>query len=298
MELRHLRYFVAVAEELHFGRAARRLHVVQSAVSQQVQKLEQEVGVELLSRSRRRVSLTEPGRAFFEQAQRILSDADDAVVIARRAAAGETGRLRVGYVDGAVYLRLPEILRRYRERHPEVTLRIMELSRGAQREALRRGRLDVGLFALPEEHTDLDSERVAVTPLVAALPDSHPLGHRRSLRLQELKGEPWILFPRRVGSYYLELVLAACAAAGFSPNIVQEAGQLNTLAALAGAGLGVTLLPRSVAERQNAGIVALPLAGDPPLLPLHVVWRRGRLSSTAERFLEAAVGVRDGAVAA
>lgn len=294
MELRHLRYFVTVAEELHFGRAARRLHIVQPALSQQIQKLERELGVVLLNRSKRRVSLTEPGRAFLEEARRTLSDAEGAMAAARRAAAGRTGRLRVGYVDLAIFLLFPDILRAYRERYPGVDLEIIELSRQEQREALDRRELDVGFYAYREGEGDFNAERIAEDPLFAVLPEGHPAARADRVPLAVLSDEPWVLFPRNLRSRYLELVLEACAAAGFTPRVEQEAGRMNTLAALVGAGLGVTLLPRSVAGLSRARIAVRPLSDNAPALPQDVIWRRGDLSPAASNFVAVARQVRDG----
>lgn len=285
MELRQLRYFVAVAEELHFGRAAERVHVVQPALSQQIKKLERELGVVLLSRTRRRVSMTEPGRAFLEEARRVLGHVRTAVEAARRAAEGETGRLRLGYVDWAIYLQLPETLRAYRERYPAVDLQIAEMGREAQQEAFSRGELDVGLFAYREGEGDFSFERVVSDPLMVVLPDTHRATKEKRVRLETLADDPWVLFPRAIRSRYLEVVVEACAAAGFVPRVEQEAGEMNALAALVGAGFGVTLLPSSVAMRPMAHIAVRPLVGVAPELPQDVVWRTHELSPSAAAFV-------------
>lgn len=285
MELRHLRYFVAVAEELHFGRAAARLHVAQPALSQQIQRLERELGVMLLARTKRRVVLTEPGRTFLEEARRTLSSAEGAVFAARRAAAGEVGLLRVGYVDLATWLTFPPILRTYRERFPTVHVALTELHREPQRLALERGDLDVGFFSLRERDRGLSGALVALDPLVAALPAGHPAARLTALPLAALSEEPWVLFPRDLKTSYVELVLESCAAAGFTPQIAQEASQLHTLSGLVGAGVGVTLLPSSIATAPRAGVVFRPLQGDGPHLPMHVIWRTGDVSPTAAQFL-------------
>jgi DNA-binding transcriptional LysR family regulator len=293
VELRHLRYFVAVAEELHFGKAAQRMHVVQPALSQQIQRLERELGVRLLARTKRRVSLTEPGRVFLEEARRTLAGARKAIDAARGAAAGESGRLRVGYVDGAIYMSLPEILRSYRERYPGVSLQITELEREEQLEAFDRDELDVGFFAYREGEGDFGHEGVAAHPLVVVLPDTHAAAGRKRVRLETLSEDPWVLFPDRFRSRYLELVHEACATAGFRPRVVQEAGKMNTLAALVGAGLGVTLLPSELARRPRAGVVVRRLAGRAPVLPLDLVWRTRELAPTAVQFLAVVREVRD-----
>lgn len=293
MELRHLRYFVAVAEELHFGRAARRVHVAQPALSQQIQKLERELGVLLLARTRRRVALTEPGRAFLEEARRTLSNAEEAITAARRAAAGETGRLRIGYVEWAVDLFLPAVLRRYRERFPHVELEITEMHREPQREALIRGELDLGFFAAREVEREFATELLAADPLVAVLPDSHPAARRRRVPLEALEDDAWVLFPRHLQTEYLEIVLQACASAGFVPHVVQETGEFNTLAALVSAGLGVSLLPHVIASRPRSHVAVRSLTGTAPVLSHHAVWRRDSLSPAAGQFLTIARELRD-----
>lgn len=291
MELRHLRYFVAVAEELHFRRAAERLHVVQPTVSQQIKKLESELGVMLFLRDKRRVALTSAGRAFLEEARRTLDDAERAKIAARRAALGKTGRLRVGYVDGAVFFCLPAILRQYRERYPEVDLQITEMSRRRQQKALEHGELDVGFYAFREGEGDFTAELVDAQPLLAVLPANHAAAVENPLALARLRNEPWVLFPPSLRSRYLELVLEACTAAGFSPRVEQEASQVNTLAALAGAGFGVTLLPESVVKTPRDDIVVRSLEGTAPVLPLHVVWRTADLPPAAATFVTTAASV-------
>jgi DNA-binding transcriptional LysR family regulator len=284
VELRHLRYFVAVAEELHFGRAAARLHVAQPALSQQIQSLERELGVQLLTRTKRRVSLTEAGRTFLAEGRRTLSAADGAVRAAQRAAHGETGRLRVGYVDLATWLTFPPILRRFRERHPAVDVTLTQLHREPQREALLRGDLDVGFFSLRAEDRGLCGELVAEDPLVVALPDGHPAADLTSVPLRVLAEDPWVLFPSELRTSYVELALSSCAAAGFAPRVVQEASQLHTLSGLVSAGVGVTLLPQSIAAAPQTGVVFRPLTGMKLMLPMHLIWRDGDLPPTGERF--------------
>ena len=288
MELRHVRYFVAVAEELHFGRAALRLNIVQPALSQQIQHLERELGVMLLARTKRRVALTEPGRAFLAEARRTLANADSAVRAARSAAAGEVGRLRVGYVDLTTWSILPAVLRTYRQRFPKVQLALVELHREPQRDALLRGDLDVGFFSLRENEGPFAGARVVDDPLVVALPATHALARRRRVPLAALAEIPWVLFPRELKTLYVELVLSACVTSGFVPRVVQEASQMHTLCALVSAGFGVSLLPSAVAHASPADIAFRPLTGRSPRLPLDVVWREGDLSPAGTQFVDVA----------
>lgn len=293
MELRHLRYFVAVAEELHFSRAAQRLHLAQPALSQQIKQLEKELGVLLLSRTKRRVALTEPGRAFLREARRTLESADQAVRAARRASRGEVGMLRVGYVDLATWLAFPAILRRFRQTFPSVDVTLVELHREPQREALVRGDLDVGFFTLSERDEGLAGVPIANEPLVLALPLEHPRIADDRIALSDLVEENWVLFPRELRTVFVELILSHCREAGFVPRIVQEASQLHALAGLVSAGVGITMLPQAMAATPRQGVAYRPLA-DAPILPLHVVWPVGNQSPAAAQFVAIASAFRNG----
>jgi len=286
MELRHLRYFVAVAEELHFGRGAARLRVAQPALSQQIKQLERELGVELLARTKRRVTLTEPGRLFLVEARRTLAQAAGAADVARRAAAGAAGRLRVAYVDIALWGVLPAVLRAYRERHPRVALTLVERMPARQLAALRTGELDVGIGPPPPPAGPFGSEPVSDDRVVVALPADHPLAARDSVALGELATEPWVMVPTRVPSRLGNLVLMACARAGFTPRVAQEARQLNTLVALVSAGLGVTLAPSAAERVPRAGVAFRPLRDMDLRLPLVAAWHRADARPTVASFLE------------
>jgi DNA-binding transcriptional LysR family regulator len=293
MELRHLRYFVAVAEELHFGRAAERLHVAQPALSQQVQALERELGVPLLARNRRGVALTEPGRLFLVEARRTLAQAAAAADVARRAAEGRAGRLRIGYVDVALWGVLPAVLRAFRDRHPGVAVTLHERLPHQQLAMLRAGTLDVCVGPPPPAGT-ADSAPVSDDAVVVALPDGHPLAEREAVALAELAGEPWVMVPARVPTRLGRVVLAACAEAGFTPRVAQEARQLDALVALVSAGLGVTLVPSAAERVRRAGVTFRPLRDSSLRLPLVAAWRRGEPPPTAASFLGVLREVVDG----
>src|SRR4051795_636425 len=183
MELRHLRYFIAVAEELHFRRAAERLHMSQPPLSQQIRQLEEEIGAQLLSRNQRKVELTAAGVAFLERAREILDSVEDAARQARRVQRGEGGRLAVGFVGSAMYSFVPELLRAFRDHAPDITLRLQELGTSEQLRQLEDGRLDVGFVRLPRARPELTFETVLEEPVVAALPDTHRLAQRSLLTL-------------------------------------------------------------------------------------------------------------------
>src|SRR4051794_8236482 len=196
MELRHLRYFVVVAEELHFRRAAERLHMSQPPLSQQIRALEEEVGATLPSRNQRRVELTAAGAAFLERARDILAAVEDAALEARRVQRGEVGRLAIGFVGSAMYSFVPELLRAFHEQAPDIALRLHELGTTEQLRQLENGRLDVGFIRASRPHPELKIETVLQEPVVAALPDLHPLAARTLLTLDDLEGQPLVLLSR------------------------------------------------------------------------------------------------------
>jgi DNA-binding transcriptional LysR family regulator len=284
VELRHFRYFIAIAEELHFGRAAARLRVAQPSLSQQVKQLEQELGVELLARTRRNVTLTEPGRLFLVEARHTVRQAANAARVARRAAAGDVGRLRVGYGDAALWGVLPAVLRAYRERHPGVALTLRELLPAQQMAGLRAGTLDVGIGP-PTTAPSVDTHPFSDDPFVVALPAEHPLAARPAIELADLARERWVLVPTRAPSRIGDVVLTACAAAGFTPRVDQEARQLDALVALVSAGLGITLVPGTAERVGRPGVVFRPLAGLDLRFPLVATWRREGTAPTVASFV-------------
>jgi DNA-binding transcriptional LysR family regulator len=286
MELRHLRYFVAVAEELHFGRAAQRLHVAQPSLSQQIKQLERELGVLLLARTKRRVALTEPGRLFLAEARRALAQVATAVEVARGAEAGEVGRLRVAYVDSALWGALPEVVRTYRERYPRVALTLLERLPTQQLAGLRRGDLDVAIGPPPPATAPVETAPVTEEGVVVALPAGHRLAGRDAVDMAELAEDAWVLIPARVPSRLRTLALGAAAAAGFTPRVAQEARELDALVALVSAGLGVTLVPVSVARVARPGVVFRPVRGEDLTFRLVALWRRGRSRPALATFLE------------
>ena len=273
VELRQMRYFVAVAEELHFGRAAERVGIAQPPLSQQIQRLEAELGVQLFIRNRRRVQLSEPGRVFLDEARAALRQAERAVDAVQRAARGEAGRLRVGFVGSATFAVMPPILRRFREHFPAVDLTLSELSTTQQVEALREQRIDIGFVRPPLVADDLALEIIAREPLVAVVPSDHRLAGGGTIRLADLAGEPFVLFPHSFGPGLHAQIVGVCQRAGFNPRIVQEAVALPTIVSLVSVGIGVSLLPASIQHLPWAGVSYHPLAGDSPQAELALAWR-------------------------
>ena len=287
MELRHLRHFVALAEEEHFGRAAERVFVVQQALSNSIRNLEEEVGVPLVSRTTRRVQLTPAGKEFLVGARETLALAGQTVERARRAAQGEVGRLRLGFVSGLAFGGLPEIVRRFREALPDVSVDLHELTAQEQEAALRSGQIDVGLMLLPVRDPALQARPLWREPLVVALPAGHPLASRSRVAVAELRDEPFVFFPRPLRATYFDQVMRFCAGAGFTPRVVQEAIEIPTLLSLVAAGIGVFLPIEFFSRLSLPGVVYRPLE-DSPVVEIVAVWSRGGDGAIVKSFLDIA----------
>jgi DNA-binding transcriptional LysR family regulator len=284
MELRHLRYFAAVAEECHFGRAAARLRMAQPPLSRQIQALEAELGLLLFERTRRQVELTPAGTTLLAHARRIFEAVDLAVHEAQRASRGESGRIVVAYPSTFAYSGLPELVRAFRAKFPSVELALRELAPQLQLDAIRDHGVDVGFIRAPVDEPGLITELVRSEPLVVALPNGHPLAGRKSIALGLLAKEPFVLFPRVRGPGYFDKLVELCREAGFTPRIVQEAPQLD-IVSLVAAGLGVSILPSSIRKFRRSGIVLRPIVGG-PRTELLVVWSARNRSAVLREFLE------------
>jgi DNA-binding transcriptional LysR family regulator len=284
MELRQIRYFVAVAEELHFGRAAARVHIAQPALSRQIRALEEQMGVRLFERDRRRVALTAAGASFLDESKLVLGQLDRAVEAARRADRGELGSLRIGYVPAVVGTSLPEIVRAFRKRFPGVDVRLQEMNPAMQVDALLAERVDVGFVRGPVHEPALAVQTVLEEPLVAALPLGHRLGRHKRLAVAMLAGEPFVLQARSRGPGSHDQILAVCRSAGFSPRVVQEGSQLDLLALVA-SGAGVAIVPASLRAIRRAGVLYRPFI-ERPKTRLDMVWRKNAGSPVLREFLK------------
>jgi len=289
-----LRYFAAVAEERHFGRAAEKLGIAQPPLSKQVQDLEEELGYPLFDRSRRPVELTAAGRALLDHARTLFEALEAAVRETRRAGAGHSGRLTIGYPQSLAYSGLTGLLRAFRERSPEVAIEVRELPPGDQVEALKRGDLDVGFVRGTLHEPLLASENIRDEKLVLALPADHRLAIRERVALSAVAAEPFVFFPRARGPGFFDFLMSYCRDCGFTPHIVQEAPQIDVLALVA-AGFGLSILPESVRELRRADLVLRPIIGS-PTTELRLVWRSGDPAPAVGRFVEIvrAVGVKRG----
>jgi DNA-binding transcriptional LysR family regulator len=286
MELRHLRYFVAVAEELNFSRAAGRLYVAQPAISRQIADLEAEVGTPLLQRNTRRVLLTAAGHAFLADARHLLADADAATERARRVARGEAGELAVAFLGAPTMRFFPTLVKEYRDRFPAVTLRMQEMTPERQLEAFAAGRLNLG-FTRPlpgDGFGGLKEETVLEENLRAVVPVRHPLAPRESVALGELAHHPWVLLARGEAVGLHDHILAACRGAGFSPKVVNSPNLMATVLTLVAAEQGVSVVPESVRNLRTADVRFLPLPPAPGPVPLVMAWRAEDDSPTLGAF--------------
>lgn len=260
MELRHLRYFRAVAEELHFGRAAEKLHIAQPPLSQQIRQLERELGLSLFTRSTRRVDLTAAGAAYLKRAIAILDAVDDAGQQARRVAHGMEGQLTIGCVGSATYSLLPRLVRAMRDALPHVELSIRgEMLAPDQLTALLSGDIDIALLRPPVDHVDIRSETLRRDRLIVALPAEHPLAGRDALTVGDLQDEDFIAHAGQGRSVMSGLLAAVCADAGFAPRIRHEVSETSTLVTLVAAGLGLAVVPAPTADLDIAGVTYRPL---------------------------------------
>jgi DNA-binding transcriptional LysR family regulator len=298
MELRHLRYFVAVAEELHFSRAAQRLHVAQPAVSEQVRKLEEELGVRLLNRTKREVCLTEAGSALLPEARRVLLQVDIARLATHQVRARDSVRLRIGYTPASLPASMPTALRRL-----AVSIRDLEatLEPGFGLEliaAVRGERLDAAIVSLPAPTAGLRTTELGQERAVAALPVMHRHAVRPAIRLDQMAPERIVVLPREASRPFYDAVLAACRSAGLSPALVETRGTCVEPALLAiASGAGIGLLPESVADRYSTpGVRFVPIDGAQPAVATAIVTRRDTAHLPTAAFLRAVLSAHTPAV--
>ncbi len=285
LELRHLRYFVAVADTLHFGRAAAGLGMAQPPLSQQIQRLEQVIGVRLLDRTSRKVELTDAGRALLPEARRVLTAAGNALDAARRAGRGELGELRVAFAATVMFLALPGIIRGFRSHYPGVHLDLREMPTGPQLAALKADEIDIGFVREPRPDPELEIVTVMREPLRIAVNKGHPLAARATLAVQHLADEPFVLFPEELAPGLHAQVMTLCRAAGFTPRVVEESRELYTSVSLVEAGIGVSILPASVEKLGWRGVRYRAIPSASAETTIAAAWRRGRRRPVVEAFM-------------
>ncbi|MBD2212970.1 LysR family transcriptional regulator [Calothrix sp. FACHB-156] len=288
MELRHLRYFIAVAEERNFSYAAQRLHIAQPPLSQQISALEAEIGVKLFDRKKRPLQLTSAGQVFLAEARLVLTQIEHAIVQTQRASRGEIGELIVGTNSSIANSLLPDMLRIFRDRFPDVKLVLRELTAAQQIQELHNRRLDIAFDRLLnsyQQNTGLCYLPIGRESLVIALPKTHPLASQSKIPLQDLANEPFVLPSTELVPSYTEII-HLCQQAGFFPNVVQEATWMITVLSLVAGGVGVALLPSNVQNLQRKGVVYKPIQGANLTREIVVLWREEDTSPVLHEFLK------------
>ena len=285
MKLHSFHYFVAVAEELHFGKAAARLQITQPALSRQIHRLETELGIKLLRRTKRTVELTEAGIVFLGEIRKALQQVDAAVRVAQRVACGEVGSLRIGFTPSSMHTVLPEILRCFRDRSPDVKLTMTEICTLDQVNGLRTETIDLGFLHPPIDESFLDLYPLQGERLLVVLPHTHALAKQQEIPLKSLATEPFILHPRHEGPILYDQILHLCRQAGFEPRVVYEDNQHQTRVGLVVAGMGITFVPESLQKAGLTGVSYCALADEVLELQLAVAWRAQQISPVVQGFL-------------
>lgn len=289
MDQKSLMVFVVLAEELQFGKAAQRLNLTQSAVSQQIARLEKELGVQLFERTKRRVMLSECGTVFLADAQKVIRDIEKATETARRAAKGLLGKITIGYVDAAPFSLLSPLVMQFRKSWPEVGLVLRELTSVEQYSALRNGVIDIGLLRPLPATGDVNIVTLLREPYVLAMSKEHELAGQNEIHVRALSGEKFLFTSKAKAQYIFNNWSGVFSQYGIFPEIVQEVNQLHAMLSLVGAGMGVALLPLSVAENNNHGVVYLPVVGtETPCAELNIAWRADNENMPVRHFIKTA----------
>lgn len=289
IDVRQLRYFVAVAEELHFGHAAQRLHMTQPPLSQAIQALEAQLGTALFNRTRRSVMLTPAGQALLPEAARLLQQFASLPALVQKAASGTSGRLSIGFVSTADYSVLPVMLREFRLARPNVSISLQEATTDVQLEWLAESAIDIGFLIppLPEKlRNELDYRPLLSEPLMLALPEGSTPTPLAPVALQDVAHLPLIIFPRPFAPRFHDLIIDCFRSAGITPQIGQEAIQMQTIVSLVSAGMGIALVPQSVSNLKRPGVDYRALAGPSPTVEVGLAWRRDNCSPVLTAFLE------------
>lgn len=285
MELRHLRYFSVLADELHFGRAAQRLAISQPPLSVAIRQLEEAVGTRLFDRNSKTVRLTPAGQALRASARRLLRQAEEAALEARDVAAGSAGLLRIGFVGAMLYRGLPQALRAFQAQHPAVRISLAELNSGEQITELLHDRLDLGFMHTARMPRDLSCRLLLTEPFVACLPSGHALARKRVLAPTDLREQPFVLFARASSPDYHERILSICAQAGFLPEVRHEVRHWLAVVSLVAQGLGVALVPQAMQRSALRGAVFRPLEGVTAQSEAYGVWQPGPQNVLVEGLL-------------
>ena len=285
MELRQIRSFLSVAETLHFGRSAELIHLSQPALSLQIRALEEEVGVRLLERNRRKTTLTAAGVAFRDDAAGVVSQLDQAIRRARLAADGKLGLLRIGFISTAGNEIVPNLVRRFRDSNPDIVFSLRNILTMDQIQMLVAGSLDVGFLRLPiGEHPELEVVEVHREPFVVVTPLSHKLAKRKRIALHELSGEDFVMYERSYAPGFHDLIFGMLQDAGVVANVCQTAGQMPTLISLVDSGMGISILPASAVKHSGASVVACEIAGSTAMSEIAIAVNKGNRAAVVGTF--------------
>lgn len=286
MEMHQLRYFIAVAEELHFGRAAQRENVSQPPLSLQIRKLEEELDVKLFERTKRRVAITPAGSAFLPEAKAIIAATAHASRVAKRAYRGEIGLVNIGFVHSASLGYLPALIGPFRQSYPEIEIRFHEMTVSEQMEALSKGRIDVGIVRPPIEEPEMTSFDVVSEPFCAVVPAKHPAAERTSIKLAELAQEDFVFYPKHRSPAFYNQLMTMCSSRGFLPRTVVEANTMYTAIGLVGTGAGIALVPQSVSCIGIPSVRYVPLSDRDEAATLTLVHSAGKVSQSTRKLIE------------
>jgi DNA-binding transcriptional LysR family regulator len=283
---RSLQLFLVLAEELHFGRAAARLNMSQPPLSKHIQRMEEELGVRLFERDQRNVRITSAGAAFVRQANQLLAQSARAVRAIQQIARGETGQIRIGFVAAAIFLKIDRLFQSIEQQVPGIEIMWQEMSTSEQVEAVALDRIDLGIAQRPQVSDMMGSQMVASVPLVAALPENHPLAQEAGVHLWQLAKDPFIMLPRTPAPGFHDLIIATCFKAGISPTICHYAKHLLSAVSLVAMGRGVSLVPQTLARATLPGVIFMPMKGEPSYAEYSVIWNTRNALPILPRVLE------------
>lgn len=288
MELRQLRYFMIVAEELHFGRAAKRLQMTQPPLSQQILQLEGELGVKLFERSKRNVALTNAGVTFLEEVRQILRKLEEAKALAQRVQSGTAGQLVLGFVGSATFSILPVVVRGFQQQFPDVDIILQEMPTPTQIDALHNKEIDIGFVRPPIFDPLLSLKSVFQESCIAVVPNSHPFSERTSISIEELRNEQFILVEREIWPNWYDDIILKCHNAGFCPNIRQGVKEIQTVIGLVASGLGISIVPKSTSDFHKRDVSYINIEKEAPRVEISLAWRADDHSTLVNHFITTA----------
>lgn len=283
MELRHIRYFLVLAEELNFSRAAERLHIAQPPLSRQIQELEDEIGARLFNRTKRQVELTNAGKVFLKRAHQILDQVEQACISTRLSSTGKEGEFRIGF-NGAIQDLIPT-LKKYREQFPQVGIILRQMSTAEQIEALNENRIDIGVLSGPVDNHKIQVNPLKKVPFKVALPEGHPLASKQAIYIRDLADETFIITPKSAGPLYYDTFMSVFQEVGFTPKMTIQAHDLHTVLALVAANMGITLIPSFITSF-HGGVIKRTIEDVNHSIQASLAWRKDNQSEILEKFLE------------